>query len=115
MTIRRRVFGRGALGVTFVALALAACDRTYMTPTWGRSYREAFAVQTVNPNRRSEATAVHGLDSQEASIIAAGYRRALSPKDENAAGNQTQLLMYSPRGGVQNAGALPPPSVPNER
>jgi hypothetical protein len=114
MTIRSRVFGRGALGVTFVALALAACDRTYMTPTWGKSYREAFAVQTVNPNRRSEATAVHGLDSQEAAIIASGYRRALSPKEENNAGNQ-QLLMYSPRGGAQNVGNLPPPSVPDQR
>jgi hypothetical protein len=114
MSIRGRVFGRGALGVTFVALALAACDRTYMTPTWGKSFREAFTVQTVNPGRRAEANAVHGLDSQEAAIIAGGYRRALSPKDESAA-NQTQLLMYSPRGGVQNAGAMPPPSVPNER
>jgi len=90
------------------ALGLAGCDRTYMTPSHGRAFREAFAVQTVNPNRRTEASAVHGLDSQEAAIISAGYRKALSPKDQSAA-NQAPLLMYAPRGG--GGQSVPPPSV----
>jgi hypothetical protein len=99
----------GCLG----ALAAGGCDRTYLTPSHGRSYREAFAAQTVNPNHRVEAGSVHGLDSQEAAIISSNYRKALAPKEENSA-NQGQLLMYSPRNGLREAN-VPPPSVPADR
>jgi hypothetical protein len=101
------------VGAAMAALcASAACDRTYMTPTHGRAYREAFAKQTVNPDRQSEAKAVHGLDSQEAAIISASYRKALSPKDEAAANAQGPMLMYAPRGAAGQQG-MPPPSVPD--
>jgi hypothetical protein len=100
-------------GVAVGALWVGGCDRTYMTPSHGRAYRETFAAQTVNPDRQTEARAVHGLDSQEAAIISASYRKALSPKDEAAAANSGPMLMYAPRGGGQQN--MPPPSVPGDR
>ena len=105
----------GALAAVLIVAAAAVgaggCARTYLTPTHGRAYRQTFAVQTVNPNRQVEANAVHGLDSQEASIISANYRKALAPKsDPSAAGAMPQLLMYSPGTGAQ--AAMPAPSVP---
>ena len=114
MTIDVRLAWTRLLAILAVpgALALGACDRTHMTPTYGRAYNDAFAIQTVNPDRRTEAKAVHGLDSQEAAIISASYRKALSPKDESAANAQGPMLMYAPRGAAGQAG-LPPPSVPD--
>ena len=108
MKLTRLLVVVGALGALCMS---AACDRTYMTPSHGRSYREAFAVQTVNPDRQTEPKAVHGLDSQEAAIISASYRKALAPKNESAANAQGPMLMYAPRGagGQPN---MPPPSTP---
>jgi hypothetical protein len=95
----------GALG-----LGLGACSRAHITPTHGRAFREAFAIQDANPNRKAPKS-INGLDSQEAAIIAANYRKALSPKEESG-GNGNQLLMVSPnRGGGAEAAALAP-SVP---
>jgi hypothetical protein len=31
------------------ALGLGACSRTHITPTHGRAFREAFAIQDANP------------------------------------------------------------------
>jgi hypothetical protein len=103
----------GMLTVVTALLTLggAGCDRTYLTPTHGRAYRQIFAVQTVNPDRKADPNAVHGLDSQEASIIAHSYRKGLSPKDDSAV-SQQQLLMYSPRAGLRDTN-MPPPSVPS--
>jgi hypothetical protein len=112
MTTRNPLAVAALLTLAAVSAGVGGCDRTYLTPTHGRAYRQVFAVQTVNPNRRVEANAVHGLDSQEASIISANYRRALAPKsDPTAGGAAPQLLMYSPGGGAQG-GAMPAPSVP---
>jgi hypothetical protein len=95
------------------ALAAAACDRTYMTPSHGKSFRQTFAVQTVNPDRQTDPKAVHGLDSQEAAIISASYRKALGPKEDTSGANQGPLLMYSPRSAAAaQGGNMPPPSVP---
>ena len=93
MKLTRLLVVGGALGALCTS---AACDRTYLTPSHGRSYREAFAVQTVNPDRQTEPRAVHGLDSQEAAIISASYRKTLSPKDDSAANAQGPMLMYAP-------------------
>src|SRR5262245_38513038 len=101
----------GLLALGIATLAGAGCGRAYMTPTHGRAYRQSFAVQTVNPDRRTEAKAVQGLDSQEAAIISSGYRKSLSPKDESAAGEK-QLLTYSPRTGLREA-PMPAPSPGN--
>lgn len=102
-----------ALTLSLLGGLAAGCDRTYLTPTHGRAYQQVFAAQAVNPERQIDAKAVHGLDSQEAAIIAGNYRKALSPRDTNAA-SSTQLLMYSPGAGVRDPG-MPGPSVPGER
>jgi len=108
---QRQIVRTLTLGVLLGLAFLAGCDRAHLSAGYGRAFNEAFAAQTVNPDRQTEAKAVHGLDSQEAAIISANYRKALSPKDESAANNQGPLLMYSPRSGGQPN--LPPPSVPD--
>jgi hypothetical protein len=96
----------------WLAVGGAACDRTYLTPTHGRAYRQIFAAQTVNPGRQTEANAVHGLDSQESAIISQGYRHSLG-RDPAGAASGSQL-MYTPAAGGREA-SMPPPSVPQER
>jgi hypothetical protein len=94
------------------AVCLGACSRAHITPTHGRAYREAFAVQDANPNRAKEPKSINGLDSQEAAIIAKSYRKELAPKVDQPQGNQ--LLMLSPnyQGGGGQATVLAP-SVPS--
>jgi hypothetical protein len=111
--VGRRVLCAGVM-VLFAMLCGSGCDRTYLTPTHGRAYRQIFAAQAVNPPRPAEDKTVHGLDSQEAAIISRNYRSGLSPRNEGAASGGAQLLMYAPRTGARD-GNLPPPSVPNDR
>jgi hypothetical protein len=97
--------------------SLAACDRSHLTASHGRAYRQAFARQAVNPQAgatHGQGQKVQGLDSQEAATISKNYRRALSPaqSEERGAG---QILMYSPRTGLRDGGNLPAPSVPQDR
>ncbi|HET6151259.1 MAG TPA: hypothetical protein VFH68_27225 [Polyangia bacterium] len=115
MTARPQRFGSLVILTTSLGLFTvgSGCDRAHLTASYGRAYNQSFAVQTVNPDRHVAATAVHGLDSQEAAIISASYRRSLSPKQEQTA-DHSQLLMYSPRSGLREPN-MPPPSVPNER
>jgi hypothetical protein len=100
-------------GLAFALLAACAaggCSRAHLTSSHGRSYHETFAAQDANPNRK-DTKPVHGLDSQEAAIIAGSYRKALAPKADSS-GTQPQLLMVAPqRGGGSEAAALPA-SVP---
>jgi hypothetical protein len=91
-------------------LGLGACSRAHITSTHGRAFREAFAIQDANPNRKNQKS-INGLDSQEAAIISGSYRKGLAPKaDTNT--NAGQLLMVSPNhgGGAEAAVA---PSVPS--
>jgi len=102
-----------ALVLAFGMLAAAAggCSRAHLTSTHGRAYHEVFTAQDANPNRKGTKS-VHGLDSQEAAIIAGSYRKALAPKaDANAAG--PQLLMVNPNRGGGNEAAALPASVPS--
>lgn len=110
MTFRASLAAVGFL--TLAAAAGGACDRTYLTPTHGRSYRQAFAVQAVNPDAQRNNKAVVGLDSQEASIISGSYRKSLAPQQE-ASQNQGQLLTYSRNNAaLREASAVPASSVP---
>ena len=104
----------GAGLAALVSLGGAGCDRAHLTASHGRAYQQAFAVQTVNPGRVAPANAVHGLDSQEAAIIASSYRRGLAPKEQSAGTERPQVLLYSPKAGLRDA-SMPPPSVPGER
>jgi hypothetical protein len=105
------------LGLALLAATAATgCDRSKMTASHGRAYREAFARQVANPGageRKGQDKVVQGLDSQEAAIVAKTYRKNLAPKeDENSRG---QLLYTTPRSGQPERNDLPPPSVPNEK
>jgi hypothetical protein len=91
-------------------LGLGACSRAHITPSHGRAYHEAFAIQDANPNRSKSPKSINGLDSQEAAIIAGSYRSALAPKS-NAAQGSNQLLMVSPNHG--GAEPVPVASVPS--
>ena len=112
MTLAKEI-RRLALAILAVGAVASAvgCSRMYMTPTHGRAFREAFALQTVNPDKQTDPKAVMGLDSQEASIISASYRRGLSPQQAGGASDQ-QMLTYSSRGAVREA--PPATSVPAE-
>jgi hypothetical protein len=91
-------------------LSAAACSRLHVTPTHGRAYREAFAIQDANPNRKNPPKSINGLDSQEAAIISGSYRKALAPKVDTPNGGN-QLLMMSTNHGGGDAPVLAP-SVP---
>jgi hypothetical protein len=109
---RVNVFARVCLGVLGVwgGLGGSGCARTHLTPTFGRAYHEVFAIQDANPNRQGAGRSVHGLDSQEAAIIAGSYRKALAAKSDAATGG-SQLLMMSPNRGGGSDSSLAP-SVP---
>jgi hypothetical protein len=101
------------LGLAFALLAACAaggCSRAHLTSSHGRSYRETFAAQDANPNRKNTKS-VHGLDSQEAAIIAGSYRKALAPKESSSAAAPQLLMVNQPRGG--NEAASLPASVPS--
>jgi hypothetical protein len=93
------------------AILLGACSRAHITPTHGRAFREAFAIQDANPNRSKTPKSINGLDSQEATIIAKSYRKDLAPKIEQTQGNQ--LLMISPNQGGGGQATVLSPSVPS--
>jgi hypothetical protein len=98
------------------AFGETACDRSRLTASHGRAYREAFARQIANPNAGNKPQsdkAVQGLDSQEAAIVSKTYRKNLAPRDDDA--TRGQMLYYSPRTGQPERRDLPPPSVPGEQ
>jgi hypothetical protein len=102
----------GLAGFLLAGLAAGGCSRAHLTSSHGRAYHEAFAVQDANPNRKATKS-VHGLDSQEAAVIAGSYRKSLAPKTESV-NTGPQLLMISPnRGGGGAAAEALAPSVPS--
>lgn len=105
------------MGLTlFAVVAGGACDRSRLTASHGRAYREAFARQIANPsagNKTPPDRAVQGLDSQEAAIISKSYRRNLAPKDDES--SRGQMLNSSPPTGQPVRADMPPPSVPGEQ
>jgi hypothetical protein len=103
-----RVTWSAGLALALVVGAGAGCARTHLTPSHGRAYHQAFAVQDANPDRKAKS--VHGLDAQEATIIAGSYRKAPAPKSDVAPG-QNQLLMVAPQRPVNDSAGLPA-SVP---
>jgi len=106
---RRNVLASALVLAGVLSLALGACSRAHITPTYGRAFRAAFAIQDANPHRK-EQKSINGLDSQEAAIIAASYRKALAPKADTG-GAGPQLLLMSPNRGGAEATTLAP-SVP---
>lgn len=106
---RQRVSLAVAAFIGSLGLGLG-CSRAHLTSSHGRAYHEAFAAQDATPENKPPRS-VHGLDSQEAAIIAGNYRKALSPKAEANAGSG-QLLMVNPQRPVGDSAGLPS-SVPS--
>jgi hypothetical protein len=80
-----------------------------MTRTHGLSYRAAFAQQQAVATGRKPVDPPPGLDSQEAAIIADGYRQSLAPKGQKA--EQEPVILVAPQQQGGRAQQLQP-SVP---
>ena len=99
------------LSVTIVCLlATPACGgrKVHLSNDFGRSVDSAFATQVAV--REEPATAVRGLDPQEAALISEGYRARLAPP--GARPDDSRMILVTPqdaRGSQQLA-----PSVPRE-
>jgi hypothetical protein len=95
------------------AAVLGGCHHEHLSSNFGQAYAAWFASQHVNraPSNPDQARRIlEGLDATEASSVSKSYRRASARGDENEAG---RLLMISPnRGGNDQGGYIPPPSVP---
>lgn len=101
ITLRTRVLLAAA------ALLAAGCaQQQHLTRGFGSSYDAAFAAQRAA--RAAPAQAVTGLDPQEASVIADGYRGSLAPAGTAVQPEPMILLAPNQRDGV----AKPAPSVP---
>jgi hypothetical protein len=97
------------VGLLLAGLA-GGCSRAHLTATHGRAYHEVFTAQDANPNRKTTKS-VHGLDSQEAAVIAGSYRKSLAPQ-ATATNTGPQLLMINPNHGG-GGGEVPVASVPS--
>lgn len=98
------------LAPALTAAALLGCAaRTHLTETQGQACSAAFSRQAPAPLKVTGP--VKGLDSQEAAIIAEGYRASLAPKQVQVK-EEPLVLVAPPQRGTP---ALPLPSVPKER
>jgi hypothetical protein len=91
-----------------VALATSACDRTHMVTSYGHSVRQAFKVQVIDPCAGERRAVEQGLDPEEAAIVAASYRRSLSPEKQEPGRTPLVIVPTSPQPGVP-AAPLPSP------
>jgi hypothetical protein len=108
MTTFRFVLGLGLL------VAAGCANRTYLTPTHGRAYAQAFSSQLANPEPiENDGRPIQGLDSQEATTISRSYNRSLSGKD-GAEPAQPTIIM-NPAAAPQQGPNMPPPSVPDRQ
>jgi hypothetical protein len=95
---------------------LGCADRTHLTAGYGRSYHEAVARQTVNPDAGTGPVVDRGLDPQEASVIVQGYRASLAPKGQQTTAQEPMLIVSpSAQRGARSGDYMPPSSVPTER
>ncbi len=89
-----------------VALIGGCGGNRHLSRGYGVS-REAFRAQRASP-APAPAPDVTGLDSQEAAIIADGYRRSLAPKGAKV--EEEPVILLAPQKPVQRAPLAP--SVP---
>jgi len=94
-------------------LAFGGCaNRTYLTPTHGRAYAQAFNTQLANPDPiENDGRPIQGLDSQEATTISRSYNKSLSPKSGGDPAQPT--IIMNPGAAPQQGPIMPPPSVPD--
>lgn len=95
------------------AITLCGCaGRAHLWDAKGRALEDHLALQRAPPAPGKRAGPVQGLDSQEASIIADGYRHSLAPKGVKVE-EQPTVIVAPPQQG-QPMQMLPLPSVPKE-
>lgn len=82
------------LAAALCASTLGCFDRSHLTHSYGRAYRDAFAQQRVSANGADPGKAIKGLDSQEASIVSGSYRRGLAPKGTPA--QNSSMIVLNP-------------------
>jgi hypothetical protein len=106
---------RRILSVVAVAVTLAGCASEHLSGSYGKSNATSFSQQVV-PSKSGPVAPVSGLDSQEAAIIAKGYRRSLAPKTGQAQGTDQSVLLVNQNPQPMDGGSyVPPPSVPVQR
>jgi hypothetical protein len=79
---------RGAMGLALLG-TLGACDHTALHNTYGRRYRELFAVQASE--RSAQAPAPFRGD-EERRVIGAYYERLAPGGSSASSGSQTQTM-----------------------
>src|SRR5688572_1653739 len=80
-------------------LALAGCgSRQTLTPSHARSFRDAFARQTVNPAGNSKIP--KGLDALESGIVVDTYRRGLAPQGAGPSADRGMVVISPSAGGL---------------
>jgi hypothetical protein len=85
-----------------------------MTAAHGRAYREILACQAANPEAGLRPGTFKGLDSQEAAVLAHGYRASLARKGQTPP--PEPILLVAPSAHQSRSGDyMPPASVPPER
>jgi hypothetical protein len=98
------------VGIVVLLVALSACGGgRHLGKGQGDSYLKAFAVQRVRTDQ-PPATAVSGLDAQEAGITTDNYRGTLAPKDGEAKEEPVVIVAPPTREQPQRLA----PSVPKE-
>jgi hypothetical protein len=102
------------IGLMVIGLSLAACTRSsHLTAAYGKSFRETWRAQRAGDGAIA-AQAVKGLDSEEATIVATGYRQSLAPQGTRSSAQPELLYVAPPDRGAPQAPQLAP-SVPRER
>ncbi len=73
------------------------CDRSHMSPQYGRSVRGVFGRQVIDRRAGSARSfEAEGLDPQEAAIVAETYRRSLSPRPDSDAARRPPVMVVAP-------------------
>jgi hypothetical protein len=98
------------IAIVVCAFLAAGCSgrQQHIVRDYGQSYDRAFAAQHVR-GPRPPATAVVGLDAQEAAIISETYRRDLAPKGAKVEEQPMVITVPPTRDNMQQQ---LPPSVP---
>ena len=96
------------VGPLLFALTSCGWRRDHLTQAYGESFRASFAAQHQT---KEAASAVTGLDSQEAAIISDAYRASLIPKGVKSA--EEPLILVAPPSRERQQPLAP--SVPKEK
>jgi hypothetical protein len=93
---------RTLVAAAVASMALAGCGAPHhLSPRYGASYRGHFRVQTIDPDAGRASQPTVGLDSQEAAMVAKGYRDSLAREGQVLSEDEPVILL--PTEGVRGA------------